>query len=301
MATTKINTSNASPSSSSVLPINYPGEQSRTITSTIQVGKKEIRVVLADESLKGWEKYKALIAEDQQEVKREPLIPARRVCNFGGMESSYTVNLAENDVFIADDEILKMHSMQFLSKSPFVNPPTNRQEKFYSKATDEFPWEQTFNSLNKRLLAIAVTETGKYVILQQAVKSCVPTCVGMLVLDHGKKPDYDAIKLTNLANKEAAMEWIRNAGLTPQLTELSNTQDNITDVLVECLAKNGSGILSINHPNIGGHVIVLDEISKSENTATIRDSFHGWALTIKLDSLLSWIYKFSYFIQISSH
>jgi hypothetical protein len=76
--------------------------------------------------------------------------------------------------------------------------------------------------------------------------------------------------------------------------------NHLTEILLESIQNHGSGVLSIDHPEIRGHVIVLDQISKEENTAIIRDSFHGWALTIKLDSLLSWIHKGSYFLQIRS-
>jgi hypothetical protein len=291
---------NTNASSSLILSVNHPQEQSPILTSTIQVAKKGIGLALADESLKGWEKLKALIAENQQEIKRELIVPVRRICNFGGMESNYTIHLAKNSIFITDDEILKVHPVRFLSKSPFVPKLSEEDKKHYAPDENNFFWESIFDSINKKLLAIAVTENDKHIILQQAVKSCVPTCVGMLVLDHGKTLNYKAIRFTNLANREDAMKWVRQAGLTPHLTDLSNKQDCKADILAKCLEEHGPGVLDIVHPNIKGHVIVLDEISKIDNIAIIRDSFHGWALTIKLDALLSWIDKDSYFIQISS-
>jgi hypothetical protein len=125
----------------------------------------------------------------------------------------------------------------------------------------------------------------------------VPTCVAMLVLDHGRVPNFKAIKETNLANDSKAMNWIEEAGLKPKLTELIDKEKR-GDVLSRCLVEHGPGILSVNHPEIGGHVIVLDAISKGENTAKIRDPFHGRSVTLKLDVLLSWVSD--YFLQIDS-
>lgn len=257
--------------------------------------KRSIELVPTDKSLKGFEKIKFLIAENQQIIEREPIIPIRRTCGSSGFESH--TGRAQLDNFITETEIIKVHPIRFLSQSPFANT-SDKNLKFYSKIKDDNPmWESLFHSYNKQLLAIAVTENGKHVILQQSVRSCVPTCVGMLALDHRKTPNYEKMIFTDLANLEEGMQWIKEAGLVPHVTSIHSYQEDKAEVLAKCLKEYGPGILSIKHPVIGGHVIVLDEISKADNTATIRDSFHGWVLTIKLDLLLQW--TDNYFLQVS--
>ncbi|MEI6242522.1 MAG: hypothetical protein WCP39_03850 [Chlamydiota bacterium] len=274
-------------------------EPSAVVEKTTQAAQKVIELttshpnpletVKKTSELKGWAKYQALLAENQQEVIRPFITPSRRVCGFSGIESEYTKYLIRNAVFITAKEIIKVHPMRFLSHSPYGTLSPFAERLTRAQNENDPIWEERIlpDLINIQLQAIAFTESNRHVILQQAAKSCVPTCVGMLVLDHKKTPNYDAIELTNLANDEQAVEWVRETGLTPKFTEIPNVS-NKTEFLVRCLKENGSGALGIDHPKIGGHDIVLDEISIENNTAVIRDPFHGWALTIKLNALLSW-------------
>jgi hypothetical protein len=187
--------------------------------------------------------------------------------------------------------------MRFLRHSPFVR--ISNSIGLETIEDDHELWAGAFDSLNKKLHAIGITDNGKHVILQQTAKSCVPSCVAMLVLDHGKTPNYEAIKSTYLATKDAAIQWVKEAGLNPEVTTITGTpKHRVAQTLKEAIQKHGSGVLTISHPKIGFHDIVLDEISIETNSAIIRDPFHGWCLTIKLDSLLSW--HPAYFLQIRS-
>ncbi len=207
--------------------------------------------------------------------------------------------MVEHTNFIGDEEILNVDTMQFLRKSPFFKPTDSFSMRMLNKMDEnDLSWKKKLDPKQwfKKIHAIALTKDGRHVILQQAPSSCVPTCVGMLVLDHERIPDYDAINNTNLANRDEAAQWIRKAGLTPYRTDLHLTS-NVVDVLIKCLKKRGPGVLTIHESKVGRHVIVLDAISKETNTAVIRDSFHGWSLTIKLDALLSRIGHDEYFLQ----
>lgn len=138
--------------------------------------------------------------------------------------------------------------------------------------------------------AIGITRSGKHVILQQTVKSCVPTCVGMLALDHGKIPNYDLIAETSLANDEKQVAWLKELGFTIYPIKLTGKElDNWPKILFDRLAEHGPGILDVYHPAIGEHVVILDEISKDLRRATIRDSFHGRMVTISIDLLQKWM------------
>ncbi len=251
-------------------------------------------------SLQGFKKFEALLDDNQPHEERELILPTRRVCGFGPFDSYPLQQRAQTTTFIIDSEICKIHPMRFIRKSPFVQPIDPDWKTWWAQHEDNDPmWESLWDGLHKELYAIGRTDRGKHVILQQAVKSCVPACVAMLVLDHGKIPDYKAIKMTCLANQIEAIRWVKNSELNPHVTIIQNPHDAL-EVLLEAIQYDGPGVLSINHPEIGGHVIVLDHISQEDKTAMIRDSFHGWAVTIKLYSLLSWISQNSYFLQIRS-
>ncbi len=251
------------PAVAAVLGIGYIGaawKWNSSITSTSSTAAPKVDAVAAPvisnraSEATGFEKYKALLLENQIDEERALVLPTRRVCGFGGMESLHTQALAKKAVFITEAEILKIHPMRFLRRSPFVMKIDPMSERYFEELDDNDPiWKSIFDSTSIRLHAIGLTESGKHVILQQAVKSCVPSCVAMLVLDHGKMPDYKTIKFTNLANQEEAIAWVRAAGLNPQMTIIKDLE-NAANILNESIQKYGSGVLSINHPKISGHV-----------------------------------------------
>lgn len=149
--------------------------------------------------------------------------------------------------------------------------------------------------------SLAITKDGHHVIHQQASRSCVPTAVAMLILDHGKTPNWDSIIETNLANEEQARGWIEEAKLKPIMNKLpdyttpkfhgtpSNEEiQHMAHTLQSLIEKNGPGLLGISPPYMGGHEIVLDRIFPERDEADIRDPYHGVALRVKLSTLLSW-------------
>lgn len=233
--------------------------------------------------------YKQLIAENRSKEPRPFIVPQRRVCSFGPMATEYHYKLAKETTYIRDDEILKVHPIRFLRESPFVQfldlggddleIGSMKPEK-YEKYLKLF--ETSLQEIDKAVHAIGVTERGEHVLLQQAVKSCVPTCIGMLLLDRGKTPNYGAIVNTHLSKIEESISWVKEAGLRPIVTELS--ESSAVETLKQCLQTEGPGMLSVSNETIGYHVIILDAIEG--DTARIREPFHGWSLTIKLDALI---------------
>lgn len=250
------------------------------------------------EELRGYAKYEALKRETQtaRPEDRPWITPERRVCGSDGLDTIAYVKKRQAGIFIPDKEILYRHKMRFLPNPLAFDINKRSLETFQELSPDEPVWEKVFEGLEKELQAIGITENCKHVILQLATRSCVPTCVAMLVMDHGKNPDYLSIKYTNLAHDEQAIQWIEKAGLKHKLTPLADSQ-NVIETLRECIQKHGSGILSVNG-EIGSHVVILDEIY--EETAVIRDPYHGWAVTISLESLRKRISKNGNFIQITN-
>ena len=137
---------------------------------------------------------------------------------------------------------------------------------------------------------------GKHVLLQQAQRSCVPTACAMLLLDHGKIPDYSSVYLTNLATDKEQQSWLEKGGCKVCKTVLKREYRDfeIIELLQFLLKKNGPGILSIDSKTIGGHAIILDKIMGDQ--AIIRDPCHGWMISITLSALLE--YMGGSFIQI---
>ncbi len=225
------------------------------------------------------------------------ILPERRVCGFGCMESLQTIARAKKAIFITSEEIIQVHPMSFLTNSPFIKVKIEQNKNIYSQNSKFVILQDSLlSSQEKKEHAIAITKNCKHVILQQAVKSCVPTCVAMLLLDRGKIPNYDALKSSCLANTEQVTKWINDAQLVSRLSLVP--LKNFIDFLSNCLAENGPGMLEIYHPVIAGHAVILDKISTERNEAVIRDSFHGWMVTIKLDALKSWLRPGSDFLQI---
>jgi hypothetical protein len=242
----------------------------------------------------------------EEEIKEGFFIPVRRQAAIGPHPVKQRFDL--NAKCFSNDEILGIHPMKILPNSPFVYNLDEFKKEWQDKGLDieeeikkndaiikKFHQERGIDlekETEKAEKAISITREGKHVILQQALRSCVPTCVGMLVLDHGKIPNYFDIANADLANEQLAEMWFKEAGLASKCSYL----DRKKTTLVQSLNNHGPGILSINHPDVGGHVIILDEISIQKQTATIRDPFHGWMITVRLQSLLK--YAGGYFLQV---
>ena len=140
---------------------------------------------------------------------------------------------------------------------------------------------------------IGKTKDGKHVLLQQGARACAVTAVAMLVLDLEKTPpDFSTGKMVS---DDQVVKWVEKSGLKPICSEKLSKE-----LLVERIKKYGPGILGISHPDAKGHDVILDAIDLLKKTATIRDPYHGWMITMKLAPLMSWVNKHSCFIQIES-
>jgi hypothetical protein len=144
--------------------------------------------------------------------------------------------------------------------------------------------------------AHGITADGKHVLMQQASRSCVPTAAAMLILDHKKEPDLKAVRITNLANSEDAEAWIKKAGLSSILSKVP--KENVSQFLALKLKENGPGVLSISHPLLFNHVVVLDDISFEKNEVTVRDPFCGAMVTVQLNIFMQWVSSLDYFLQV---
>jgi hypothetical protein len=99
----------------------------------------------------------------------------------------------------------------------------------------------------------------------------------MLIMEHGKPVSLENLILTNLGDHKSMVSRLKRAGLNPLEIEIKD--DNPLSVLRQHLLENGSCIASILD-SLGGHVVVVDHISKDLSKVRIREPYHGWEITI---------------------
>lgn len=117
----------------------------------------------------------------------------------------------------------------------------------------------------------------KPIIQQAAMRGCTAAATAMLIMDHGKQCDVQGLRMRNLGQTRNMKHDIEKAGLKAVVSSCRSFDD-----LKELIRKHGSAIVSVSG-EIGGHVIVVDAIGNDQ--ARIRDPYHGWEITIKLDAL----------------
>lgn len=135
----------------------------------------------------------------------------------------------------------------------------------------------------KEVYAEFVRDDNKAIIQQQATRGCTAAVAAMLIKDQGGDVDIASLEERNLGTNEDIKEYIRTAGFEP--IDFGNSRD--LQELRKNLLKNGSGIVSITDPEIGGHVIVVDEVSADLQRVRLRDPYHGWKITVTSEAFLS--------------
>lgn len=130
-------------------------------------------------------------------------------------------------------------------------------------------------------LRVHLDDKRRIVIQQQAVRGCTAAAVSMLTYPKYKKIDVNYLRRTNLGDTRTMQAKIREFGLASHVTKLNLKQSK--EKLLECIQKSlqthGSAIVSIAG-EIGGHVVVVDEISENRQTIRLRDPYHGWAISV---------------------
>lgn len=193
--------------------------------------------------------------EDPKEARMFPRGSSADTAAFG-LKRKYLH--ASQDFFIRSEEILEVH-LHPLDFSYVLSPHWGH----YGKTAD-----------------------GKTVLQQDGWRSCVAACAVMLTLDHCKSPDVEWFASCNLANHEELVWRFEKVGLKGTTINFSNSSRKKAAKRLESLIElHGSGILSVGG-EVGGHVIILDAFSLKNNTATIRDPYHGWCITTVAQAIL---------------
>lgn len=130
---------------------------------------------------------------------------------------------------------------------------------------------------------VAYTKYEKRILQQQAGRGCTAAASAMLILDHGGKIDLQELQARNLGNDEDMMQDIQRAGLTPLMSTLD--KENLLPSLRKAIQDHGSAIVSIGG-EVGGHVIVVDDVSEKLDSVRLRDPYHGWEITVTAKAFL---------------
>jgi hypothetical protein len=162
--------------------------------------------------------------------------------------------------FIEEQYILKKHAMRYIDCGPY---PATRK-------------------------VVALARNGKYIVWQQAIRSCVATAISMIALDRGKTLLAKEITYA-VATVEKQLRYIRDVGFEPVVHSLSGLGIEKAKKIEQMIAKSGPGLLHLQHPNLKSHMVVLDEISLAKGRVTLREPYHGYMITIRLFPFINWI------------
>ena len=133
---------------------------------------------------------------------------------------------------------------------------------------------------------------GYHVYKQRGNRACTSAVSAMLILDRGKKVNWDEIAETNLGTEDSMRREIEAAGLIPITTVLTDSTllkkeggQKLFESMEKLIKDNGS-IITFVGGEIGNHVIIVDAVSWKNRAAKIRDPYHGWQIIIKMSALL---------------
>lgn len=124
------------------------------------------------------------------------------------------------------------------------------------------------------------TQNDKAIIQQQATRGCTAATAAMLIMDHHKNIDLNQLQTRNLGNDNDQLRDIKNAGLNPCTSYAKNLS-----ALRELICSYNSCIVSLSGA-LGGHVVVVDEVSQDLSTVRLRDPYHGWEITVTQEAFL---------------
>lgn len=133
---------------------------------------------------------------------------------------------------------------------------------------------------------------NRHIIFQQAANGCTAGASCMLALDHGKRVNIDVMRVRQPSPITQSELDLLDAGLNldttlgEQLYDVQARSFSKMKLAIDLVTK-GPCVTAIqdNGANVG-HAIVLDAINLQDNTATIRDPWHGWMIDVNLDALI---------------
>jgi len=208
-------------------------------------------------------------SEKKEEVEGEGYVfpelrypPVSKNHDTAYIDLDYTLRSAHGplEIFMEEKHVLKKYPVRYIDCGPYP----------------------------KESKVVAVTRAGKYVVWQQAIRSCVPTAISMIALDRSQTFLAKELQYA-VASNENEIAYIKKAGFEPILHALKGHSYEKVQALERLILRTGPGLLHLDHPGLQSHVCVLDEISWETQCATVRDSIKGEMITIKLYPFADWI------------
>ncbi|MBA3721230.1 MAG: hypothetical protein H0W88_02375 [Parachlamydiaceae bacterium] len=129
-------------------------------------------------------------------------------------------------------------------------------------------------------ISVGYTKYEKAIIQQQATRGCTAAAAAMLIMDNGKNPNLHGLQTRNIGYDDDHVRDFKEAGLLISL----NPADSLLG-LRTLLIKNGPAIVTICG-KLGGHDMLVDEVSEDLSRVRIRDPYHGWEITITAEAFL---------------
>lgn len=153
----------------------------------------------------------------------------------------------------------------------------------YHRVIKEIPLEKASS------IFAEITDRKKHLIQQLGIHGCTAAATAMLLIDSEEEVDIRSFKERKFGTASQMVLDIEKGKKRALLTQIPEKLEGLRTHI----DKFGSAILPINDRKIGGHVIVLDNISPDLLLAEIRDPYHGWAITVKASVLWEKISKSS--------
>lgn len=152
---------------------------------------------------------------------------------------------------------------------------------------------------NRDGIVVHYSKNGQAIIQQQALEGCTAGAAAMLIADRQIMIHTGRLLRERTASdgKVVIPRDIEAARLTPITSSYSGIEH-----LASAIRTHGSAIIGINDTlGTRAHVIIVDAIHFDDQTAVIRDPYHGWQITVTLDALRSRVesdHAETFFIQI---
>ena len=201
------------------------------------------------------------------------------------------------------DSIINIHNISLpkerstpkpsLSDTVFINAQNNVSVHGQTKCFEDneiIYIHQPIDSLeipvkHKRKILIDIYPKNKHCFQQQAVRACSAAVRGYIKLDLGLAIDYVKQSRCTLTPFKTIYTNLRDEGISAYLKNPESIER-----LATLINKYDFAVAQINDPELGGHVLLVDNIDFDLGCITVREPYHGWIIDVTIEAFLSrWV------------
>lgn len=143
-------------------------------------------------------------------------------------------------------------------------------------------------------------ENGKFVVLQPGKENCAAGVTLMILQDNDVNEDRPDIFYRSTGTLDNIRYELKLYDVNHELLNIEKNQVKSINIYQDLLNRFDSLILMIEDPNYAQHFIVLDSIDMGKQTARIRDPYHGWDISVKMEALIKRL-NFENILGIAKH